>query len=210
MFSLILVGGVGYAFGEAVVLIPTGASESACALTNECFTPNTVKIEPGDYVLWINADHVSHTIKDNIDDEDDFYTILSASRLQLTFDKEGIFSYYDIQYPWMTGKVIVGDAENSIDSQTVNSKSNKLNFIQKDRDEQDFKKMQERNSFLEKEINKLRILLDESRNKEKDLQFQLIKMQDSIDYLTQKLANTKAIVMEQVRVMIENFQLMKN
>ena len=101
---------------DYVVSIPAGASLQACAETNECFLPASLNVAIGETVLWSNDDNAAHTVTSGTsasgpDGLFDSGMILAGESFEFTFDSEGIFDYYCVVHPWMTGEVIVGGSD---------------------------------------------------------------------------------------------------
>jgi len=78
------------------------------------FTPSEVTIEPGVTVRWINKDQTSHTATAQGWQQDVEQPLLWNSMpmnpgdsFERTFDTEGIFDYFCMVHPYMTGKVTV-------------------------------------------------------------------------------------------------------
>jgi len=91
-----------------------GSSVPGCEETNECFIPNTVTIDVGSTVTWINDDTAAHTstsgsAADGPDGNWDSSLVIAGSSFSNTFDEAGAFPYFCMVHPWMTGLVLVGE-----------------------------------------------------------------------------------------------------
>lgn len=100
---------IGY---DHVVGIALGSAASGCEVTNDCFSPHTIRIKKGESVLWVNEDSASHTVISRSPDDKhgkEFASSLfmSGNSFSHTFDKMGEFPYFDLVHPWMSGLVIV-------------------------------------------------------------------------------------------------------
>lgn len=91
----------------AIAAERAGAGQSVTIrIDNFTFGPETVTVEPGTAVTWINADDIPHTVvsqsklfRSKTLDTDDRYTF--------TFDGPGEYPYFCSLHPHMTGKVVV-------------------------------------------------------------------------------------------------------
>ena len=88
--------------------LPAAAPESTVEITidNFTFTPDTITIEPGTIVKWLNRDDIPHTVvakslafKSRALDTDDSFSY--------QFNEVGVIDYFCALHPHMTGKVIV-------------------------------------------------------------------------------------------------------
>jgi plastocyanin len=88
-------------------------SENTIAIKNFAFDPQTLTVNAGATVRWVNYDSVTHRVvfKDTAgrDIDVDSSPLLSASQSWSSskFDKPGTYSYYCKIHPDMTGTVIV-------------------------------------------------------------------------------------------------------
>ena len=95
------------------ISIPQGTSTPGCDQTNECFLPSSVSIKVGDIVVWNNDDTAAHTVTsgdlstdpNNVGSDFDSSIIMSSNSFEVTFDKAGIYDYFCMVHPWMTGNV---------------------------------------------------------------------------------------------------------
>ncbi|MGH9909918.1 MAG: DUF5050 domain-containing protein, partial [Nitrososphaerales archaeon] len=99
--------------GKSQVVIATGSSDSSCEQTNSCYVPFQASIDVGVEVTWQNADTAAHTVTSgNPTDGSD--GVFSSSFLEqdqtfsYTFNTSGVFNYFCLIHPWMTGSIVVG------------------------------------------------------------------------------------------------------
>ncbi len=97
---------------EAVVNIPTGSSAPGCEETMECFIPSLATVTVGGTVTWFNGDTAAHTVTsgtvtDGSDGIFDSSLFLADASFSHTFKEEGVYDYFCIVHPWMTGTVEV-------------------------------------------------------------------------------------------------------
>lgn len=98
------------AYADNEVVIPLGASHQN---TGVFYSPTVIDIEVGDTITWINDDTSTHTVssgkpKLGIDGRMDSGLINPGDSFSHTFDKSGVYGYYCLMHPWMTGTVNVG------------------------------------------------------------------------------------------------------
>ena len=103
----------------AEVSVNPGSSIPGCEETNECWDPAEVTVDVGGKVIWTNDDNAAHTVTSGdlkVDPEKvgtslpngfDSSLFLAGTEFSHTFDEAGVFPYFCIVHPWMTGSVIV-------------------------------------------------------------------------------------------------------
>jgi plastocyanin len=113
---------------NTTVTISKDASATAgkCTATS-CFDPNTINVNVGGTVTWINADSVPHTatyFDGNVSDSS-VGTVWDSSMIKAgstyvspPFTKAGTYPYFCQVHPWMTGQVIVGTTGSSQSNST--------------------------------------------------------------------------------------------
>jgi len=80
-------------------------------ISNMKFTPSTLTINKGQTVKWVNNDSVVHEIMEKQRTGDS--VLFESSRLargagfEYTFNDTGVYEYYCVVHPEMTGKIIV-------------------------------------------------------------------------------------------------------
>lgn len=93
--------------------IAEGSGAPGCEETNECFIPYSLKINIGDTVSWNNVDTAAHTVTSGSMSENgsdgifDSSLFMSGTTFEFTFDEAGVYPYYCMVHPWMTGNVVV-------------------------------------------------------------------------------------------------------
>ena len=99
----------------AIVINAMGSSVPGCEETDECFIPSVVTVDVGGEVAWINEDVAAHTITSGIladggpDGVFDSGLFVSETTFAHTFDSAGVYPYFCMVHPWMSGLVIVQD-----------------------------------------------------------------------------------------------------
>ncbi|MFB5611216.1 MAG: plastocyanin/azurin family copper-binding protein [Nitrosopumilaceae archaeon] len=96
----------------ARVSMPTGTSVPGCEETNACFIPASVSVATGGIVTWSNDDTAAHTVTSGSPTEGpdgvfDSSLVMGGSTFQYTFNKAGVYDYFCMVHPWMTGTVNV-------------------------------------------------------------------------------------------------------
>lgn len=101
-----------FAADKVEVNIPTGSSIPGCEETMKCFIPSSVTVAVGGTVTWFNGDTAAHTVTsgtttDRPDGIFDSSLFLADASFSHTFEEEGVYDYFCIVHPWMTGTVKV-------------------------------------------------------------------------------------------------------
>jgi plastocyanin len=101
------------------VSIAKGSGVPGCEETNECYLPYSLEVLIGDTVSWSNDDSAAHTVTsgtaNNPDGVFDSGMMLVNQSWEFTFAESGEYDYYCLLHPWMTGKIIVNEVEESGD-----------------------------------------------------------------------------------------------
>ena len=97
---------------QVEVNIPTGSGIVGCELKMKCYIPSSVTVAVGGTVIWFNDDTVHHTVtsgtkSDGHDNKFASPLFMTNSTFSHTFDKEGVYDYFCLVHPWMTGTVQV-------------------------------------------------------------------------------------------------------
>jgi plastocyanin len=97
-------------FAEVQVAIPLGASNPNTPFS---LSPSDLDIQVNDTVTWKNNDAAVHTVTTGkpglgFDGRVDSGVIAQGGTFSHTFDKSGVYEYYCLFHPWMTGFVSVG------------------------------------------------------------------------------------------------------
>jgi len=97
-------------FAEVQVTIPLGASNPNTPFS---LSPSDLNILVNDTVTWKNNDAAVHTVTTGkpglgFDGRVDSGVIAQGGTFSYTFDKSGVYEYYCLFHPWMTGFVSVG------------------------------------------------------------------------------------------------------
>lgn len=110
---IVLVLGIGLTpvFANEQVVIPLGASNPKTPFS---LSPSVLNIKTGETVVWQNNDVSSHTITTGnpslgADGRIESSVIQSGNTFSYTFDKSGVYQYFCLFHPWMTGVVNVGN-----------------------------------------------------------------------------------------------------
>jgi plastocyanin len=83
-----------------------------CPIRESCFSPCQTTITIGDTVIWINKDVKDHMISSGSGQSgpDGWFSstiIPSHGIFSHTFDRKGVFVYFDNMHPYMQGVIIV-------------------------------------------------------------------------------------------------------
>ena len=94
------------------VTITMGSGSPGCEETNSCYVPYELTISSGSTVTWINTDNAAHTVTSGTpnggpDGLFDSSIIAMNAEFSYEFSESGIYDYYCIVHPWMTGIISV-------------------------------------------------------------------------------------------------------
>ena len=95
-----------------IVGIPSGTTSPGCEKINECYTPANIIINVGDVVIWTNDDTAAHTVSsgnptDGLSNIFDSGLLMGDSTFEVPFNDSGMYDYFCMVHPWMTGTVKV-------------------------------------------------------------------------------------------------------
>ena len=108
------------------VFFSDGSGIPGCETTNSCYSPYAVSVGLGETVTWKNEDTFVHTATSGVSgyfgEEDpigpdgifDTGMLMTGDSFFHTFNKEGIYNYFCILHPWMTGVVLVDENYSSV------------------------------------------------------------------------------------------------
>ncbi|AJM93297.1 multicopper oxidase domain-containing protein [Nitrosopumilus piranensis] len=77
---------------------------SAVKSSNKSYYPKVTQIKSGDTITWTNKDISVHTVTSN-DDLFDSGMMMPGDTFEQTFENVGLYEYYCVLHPWMTGAV---------------------------------------------------------------------------------------------------------
>jgi len=77
---------------------------SAIKSSNKSFYPKLTQIKAGDTITWTNKDISVHTVTSN-DELFDSGMLMPDDTFEQTFEEVGLYEYYCMLHPWMTGTV---------------------------------------------------------------------------------------------------------
>jgi plastocyanin len=87
--------------------VTTGDGDTV-EMSQACFTPTSLHIDPGDAVTFVNRDPVTHNVGGNLWGHLD--DMARGDAFTATFDERGVFPYACSYHPGMTGVIVVGSA----------------------------------------------------------------------------------------------------
>ena len=98
------------------VEVVEGSGVPGCEENNECYAPYSLEIQVGDTIVWDNVDTAAHTVTagtsaDGPSGVFDSGLFLSGTTFEFTFDGAGVYPYFCMVHPWMTGEIIVNEFE---------------------------------------------------------------------------------------------------
>lgn len=112
--AVAILGAAGMSFSSALayedVTIPLGASIKSNPFS---LSPSIVNIKTNETVVWYNQDDTIHSVTTGtpqygFDGRIDSGPIQPGQSFSYTFSKQGVYQYFCIFHPWMTGAVNVG------------------------------------------------------------------------------------------------------
>lgn len=92
---------------------PLAQEDVEVAMANMAFNPETITINSGTTIVWINNDNIAHTIVSGIRDSENAGEMFESSNVRpgetfgFTFEESGSYSYFCSIHPGMEGQVIV-------------------------------------------------------------------------------------------------------
>ena len=106
------------------IVIAQGSSVSGCEENRSCYLPYRFDVGKGSVVTWHNVDSTGHTVTSGTpsagsDDVFDSSVIASNGLFSQEFSKDGVFNYFCMVHPWMTGQVNVQRSGTVIGQQPV-------------------------------------------------------------------------------------------
>lgn len=134
ILGLILVIGVGVfvhsSFADTQVIIPLGAAN---ANTPFSLSPSVLDVKTNETVTWQNNDVASHTVTTGttslgFDGRIDSGVIAVGKSFSYKFDKAGVYGYYCLFHPWMTGVVNVGSTSKVQPVDTISFSTDKSSY----------------------------------------------------------------------------------
>jgi|TARA_B110000263_G_scaffold182460_1_gene160061 predicted secreted protein with PEFG-CTERM motif len=125
-FSLAFIS-VGFenAFAEEVKIENgRGSSQQGCEITNLCFVPAFTTARVGDTITFLNGDNAAHTSTSGtpVSGPDDVWNSgLQQPNVDFSFtlDTPGIYDYFCMVHPWMTGQLEILSWDPQISKETT-------------------------------------------------------------------------------------------
>jgi plastocyanin len=117
-------------FADTQVIIPLGASK-----TNTPFSlsPSVLDVKTNETVTWQNNDVSIHTVTTGttslgFDGRVDSGVIAAGKSFSYKFDKAGVYGYYCLFHPWMTGVINVGNSSKIQPVDTISFSTDKPSY----------------------------------------------------------------------------------
>ena len=107
LLSLLVLPAVPAAAGGGCHDGVTTGSGTKVDLLGACFTPTTLRIEPGETVTFTNQDPMVHNVTANAWGH--FDDLNPGEAFRATFDDAGVYPYACTYHPGMTGAIVVGN-----------------------------------------------------------------------------------------------------
>lgn len=107
--SAALAGGGGGCYGPA-----SDGSGSRAVIEDLCFTPTVLHVDAGSTVTWVNRDRgIPHTVTGANRAWGSYEELRLGDEATFRFDENGVYPYYCVFHPGMSGAVVVGDGSGS-------------------------------------------------------------------------------------------------
>ena len=134
ILGLILAIGLGIfvhpSFADTQVIIPLGAANENTPFS---LSPSVLDVKTNETVTWQNNDVSSHTVTTGttslgFDGRIDSGVVGAGKSFSYKFDKAGVYEYYCLFHPWMTGVVNVGSSSTIQPVETISFSTNKPSY----------------------------------------------------------------------------------
>ena len=96
--------------------VTTGSGDTV-EMVDACFTPTTLRVDPGATVTFVNTDPMIHNVTANLWGH--FDDLAEGDTFRATFDEPGIYPYACSYHPGMSGAIVVGDGTGAGNGETV-------------------------------------------------------------------------------------------
>jgi plastocyanin len=96
--------------------VTTGEGDTV-EMVDACFTPTTLRVDPGDTVTFVNTDPMTHNVTAN--QWGHFDDLNEGDSFRVTFDESGTYPYACTYHPGMSGAIIVGDGTGAGNGEAV-------------------------------------------------------------------------------------------
>lgn len=107
--SAALAGGGGGCYGPA-----SDGSGSRAVIEDLCFTPTVLHVDAGSTVTWVNRDRgIPHTVTGANRAWGSYKELRLGDEATFRFEENGVYPYYCVFHPGMSGAVVVGDGSGS-------------------------------------------------------------------------------------------------
>jgi plastocyanin len=107
--SAAVAGGGGGCYGPA-----SDGSGTRAVIEELCFTPTVLHVDPGSTVTWVNRDRgIPHTVTGANRAWGSPEELRLGDEATFRFDRNGVYPYYCVYHPGMSGAVVVGDGSGS-------------------------------------------------------------------------------------------------
>ena len=117
LFPIILFTPQVFADTSFVSAVPS-SSVPGCEENLSCYSPFQTKISIGDSVVWTNDDNAAHTVTSGTASVGasgifDSSLFMAGESFRVEFSESGVYDYFCMVHPWMTGIVLVDSSPTS-------------------------------------------------------------------------------------------------
>ena len=92
----------------------TSSDDNEVVIEAFCYSDTVVYVDEGESVTWTNEDYAPHTITGANNIWGDYRRMRRDSKRAFRFTEAGVYPYYCVLHPGMTGAVVVGDASGDV------------------------------------------------------------------------------------------------
>jgi plastocyanin len=121
MMFLLILGAPAAAGGggchQGTTTAASGPDGATIEMIDACFTPTTLRVDPGAEVTFVNRDDMTHNVTANAWGH--FDDLELGGGFTVTFGDSGIYPYACNYHPGMTGAIVVGDGTGAGTSETI-------------------------------------------------------------------------------------------
>ncbi|MEX0783985.1 MAG: plastocyanin/azurin family copper-binding protein [Dehalococcoidia bacterium] len=92
----------------------TEADGDTVIMSESCFEPSVLRVEPGQEVTWLNQSTQPHSVAGQNTSWGDYEELSNGESVAHAFEKAGTYTYYCFVHNGMIGVVVVGDGKGAL------------------------------------------------------------------------------------------------
>lgn len=166
LLSIILVMGISSAYADITIEPAVGSGAPGCEETADgCYLPNTINVDVGESVIFLNNDSAAHTFTSGHPDNGpdnvfDTSLLMVNNSFEWIPQSKGEQPYFCMVHPWMIGIIIVGEGNNSVPVPTPQPIMDDPLEIENEQLKQQITELKVENKQLKNDINSLNSEID--------------------------------------------------